>query len=54
VLQGSLAAASLACDVALLCWLHGPTSHRGTWFSVHGGDGLMVGPDDLSGLFQPR
>jgi len=54
VLQGSLAAASLACDVALLCWLHGPTSRRGTLFCGHGGDGLMVGPDDLSGLFQPR
>ena len=21
--------------------------------SGHGGDGLMIGPDDLSGLFQP-
>ena len=23
------------------------------WFSGHGGDGLMVGHGDLSGLFQP-
>jgi len=26
---------------------------KGTWFSKHGGDGLLVGPDDLGGLFQP-
>jgi len=25
----------------------------GTWFSRHGGDGLMVGLDDLRGFFQP-
>ena len=25
---------------------------HGTWFSGHGGDGLMVELDDLSGLFQ--
>jgi len=25
----------------------------GTWFSRHGGVGLMVGLDDLRGLFQP-
>jgi len=25
----------------------------GTWFSGRGGDGLMVGLDDLRGLFQP-
>ena len=25
----------------------------GTWFSRHGGGGLMVGLDDLRGLFQP-
>ena len=24
---------------------------RGTWVSEHGGDGLAVGPDDLSNLF---
>ena len=24
-----------------------------TWFCGHGGDGLTVGLDDLSGLFQP-
>jgi len=27
--------------------------HLGTWFSRHGGDGWMVGLDDLRGLFQP-
>jgi len=27
--------------------------HRGTWVSGHGGDGLMVGFDDIRGLFQP-
>jgi len=27
--------------------------HFGTWFSRHGGDGLMVGLDDLGGLLQP-
>jgi len=27
--------------------------HFGTWFSRHGGVGLMVGLDDLGGLFQP-
>lgn len=26
--------------------------HWGTWFSEHGGDGLVVGPGDLSGLIQ--
>jgi len=25
----------------------------GTWFNGHGGDGLTVGLDELSGLFQP-
>ena len=25
----------------------------GTWFSRHGGDGLMVGLNDLRSLFQP-
>jgi len=24
-----------------------------TWFKRHGGDGLVVGLDDLGGLFQP-
>jgi len=28
-------------------------NHARTWFSRHGGDVLMVGPDDLRGLFQP-
>jgi len=28
--------------------------HLGTWFSRHGGVGVMVGPDDLRGLFQPK
>ena len=27
--------------------------HSVTWFSGHGGGDFMVGPDDLSGLFQP-
>jgi len=27
--------------------------HFGTWFSRHGGVGLMVGPDDHRGHFQP-
>jgi len=27
--------------------------HLGIWFSRHGGVGLMVGLDDLRGLFQP-
>jgi len=27
--------------------------HLGTWFSRHGGVGLMVGLGDLGGLFQP-
>jgi len=27
--------------------------HFGTWFSKHGGGGLMIGLDDLRGLFQP-
>ena len=27
--------------------------HKGTWPSGHGADGLMVGLDDLGGLFQP-
>jgi len=27
--------------------------HLGTWFSRHGGVGVMVGLDDLRGLFQP-
>jgi len=27
--------------------------HFGTWFSRHGGVWLMVGLDDLRGLFQP-
>jgi len=27
--------------------------HQGTWFSGHGGGGLMVGLDNLIGLFQP-
>ena len=26
--------------------------HCGTWVSGHGADGLMVGLEDLSGLFQ--
>jgi len=26
----------------------------GAWFSEHGGGGLTVGLDDLSGLFQPN
>lgn len=26
----------------------------GTWLSGHGGDGLAIGLDDLSGLFQPQ
>lgn len=25
----------------------------GTWFNEHGGEGLVVGLDDLSDLFQP-
>ena len=25
-----------------------------TWFSGHGGGGLIVGLDDLKGLFQPK
>jgi len=28
--------------------------HFGTWFSRHGGVGVMAGLDDLRGLFQPR
>ena len=27
--------------------------HWGMWFSGNGDDGLKVGLDDLSGLFQP-
>jgi len=27
--------------------------HFGTWFSRHGGAGLMAGLDGLRGLFQP-
>ena len=27
--------------------------HLRTWFSRHGGDGVMVGLGDLGGLFQP-
>jgi len=27
--------------------------HFGIWFSRHGGVGVMVGLDDLRGLFQP-
>jgi len=27
--------------------------HFRTWFSRHGGDGLMVGFDELRSLFQP-
>jgi len=27
--------------------------YLGVWITGHGGDGLMVGLDELSGLFQP-
>jgi len=29
------------------------TLRKGTWFSKHGGDGLMAGLDGLRGPFQP-
>jgi len=35
------------CSKNLLMW------HFRIWLSRHGGVGLMVGPDDLRGLFQP-
>jgi len=43
------------------CWSHHPWRcskntliwHSRTWFSWYGGDGFIVGLDDLRGLFQP-
>ena len=48
--QGSKAARGGAgVTISRVVWMQ----HRGAWLSGHGGDGLMVGLDDVSGLLQP-